>query len=133
MTPPPDAPLVLVVEDYDDAREMYAAYLRLDGFRVEEAADGAEALRAVADRAPDAIVLDLSLPVVDGFETIRRLRDEPATRGIPIVALSGFPAARERDGGWDAFVTKPCMPEELIGAVRDVLGRGPGRPGVSRP
>ena len=74
MTPSADAPLVLVVEDYDDAREMYAAYLRLDGFRVEEAGDGVEALRLAAALAPDAIVMDLSLPVVDGFETIRRLR-----------------------------------------------------------
>jgi two-component system cell cycle response regulator DivK len=129
MTSPADAPLVLVVEDYDDAREMYAAYLRLDGFRVEEAADGAEALRVAAALAPDAIVMDLSLPVLDGFEAVRRLRGEPGTRGIPIVALSGFPAARERDGGWNAFVVKPCMPDELIGAVRAVLGLDPARQG----
>jgi len=122
-TPAANAPLVLLVEDYDDAREMYAAYLRLDGFRVEEAADGAEALRAAAALAPDAIVLDLSLPVLDGFETIARLRGAPATGAIPIVALSGFPAARERDAGWNAFVEKPCMPEELTGAVRSVLSR----------
>ncbi len=125
MTPAADAPLVLVVEDYEDAREMYAAYLRLDGFRVEEAGDGAEAVRLAVALAPDAIVMDLSLPVVDGFETIRRLRAEPGTHGIPIVALSGFAPAKTDDAGWDAFVAKPCMPHELIGAVRSVLAGGP--------
>ena len=122
----PDTPsLVLVVEDYTDAREMYAAYLRLAGFRVAEAGDGVEAIQLASELEPDAIVLDLSLPRLDGWEAIRRLRSDPRTRGIPIVALSGHARARVvKDAGWDTFILKPCMQEVLVAEVRRVLGLG---------
>jgi two-component system cell cycle response regulator DivK len=118
------SPLVLVVEDYADAREMYAAYIRLAGFSVAEAGDGVEAIRLAAELEPDVVVLDLSLPRLDGWGVIRRLRSDPRTRAILIVALSGHSRARVvEDAGWDAFVLKPCMQEELIGEIRRVLER----------
>jgi len=124
MTLPGVPPLVLVVEDYDDARGMYCAWLRLAGCRVVEAADGREAIEKARTLAPDLIVTDLSLPGMDGRAAIAALRADPRTRDIPVVALSGDAAARSLDpaiGGWDAFVPKPCMPDGLVSAVRGVL------------
>jgi two-component system, cell cycle response regulator DivK len=119
------APLVLVVDDFDDAREMYAEYLEFTGFRVESARNGAEALeRAFAGR-PDLILMDLSLPVMDGWEATRRLKADARTRRIPIVALTGHALAGHAEGakqaGCDAFVTKPCLPETLVAEIRRML------------
>ena len=122
--PPADVPgpLVLVVEDYADAREMYAASLRLDGLRVAEARDGDEAVRMTAELLPAVVVMDLSLPALDGWEAIRRIRADPRSRAVRIVALSGHGAARaDQAAGWDAFVVKPCMLDTLVSEVRRVL------------
>ena len=82
-------PLVLVVDDYAAAREMYAEYLEFSGFRVAEAKNGAEALDKAFALTPDVILMDLSLPVMDGWEATRRLKADERTRGIPVVALTG--------------------------------------------
>jgi len=118
------APLVLVVEDYDDARAMYCAWLTMDGCRVAEAADGREAVERARQLAPDVIVMDLSLPVMDGRSALAALRADPRTRELPVVVLSGDAGARSVDPateGWAAFVSKPCMPDGLVSAVRRVL------------
>jgi two-component system cell cycle response regulator DivK len=118
-------PLVLVVEDYVDAREMYAAYLRFAGFRVAEATDGAEAIERTLELQPDIILMDLALPRMDGWEATRRLKIDQRTRRIPIVALTGHAlpghAAGARHAGCDAFVTKPCLPDALVAEIRRVL------------
>ncbi len=116
---------VLVVDDYADAREMYSEYLQFSGFDVVEAANGMEALqRAVEDR-PDIILMDLSLPVMDGWEATRRLKADGRTSDIPVVALTGHALAGISEGalraGCDAFVTKPCLPEDLVREIRKVL------------
>jgi CheY-like chemotaxis protein len=116
---------VLVVDDYPDAREMYGEYLKYSGFDVIEAANGAQALeRAVAD-SPDIILMDLSLPVMDGREATRRLKADPRTADIPVVALTGHALAGILEGakeaGCDAFVTKPCLPEDLVKEIRRML------------
>ncbi len=116
---------VLVVDDYADAREMYSEYLQFSGFDVVEAANGMEALqRAVEDR-PDIILMDLSLPVMDGWEATRRLKADGRTANIPVVALTGHALAGISEGamraGCDAFVTKPCLPEDLVREIRKVL------------
>src|SRR3972149_6022278 len=110
MTSPGVLPLVLVVEAYDDARQMYCAWLRLAGCRVAEAADGREAIEKARTLAPDLIVTDLSLPGMDGRAAIAALRADPRTRDIPVVALSGDAAARSLDpaiGGGGASVAEP--------------------------
>jgi two-component system, cell cycle response regulator DivK len=114
-------PLVLLVDDYQDAREMYAEFLRLSGYRVAEASDGEEALRQAAELAPDVILMDVSLPVLDGREATRRLKASPATSGIPVAILSGLPPEYVRTVGADACVTKPCSPELLLAEVERLL------------
>lgn len=130
------APLVLLVDDFQDNREMYAEFLRFSGLRVEEASNGLEALDKTFALLPDLIVMDLSLPGIDGWEATRRLKADARTKHIPILALTGHALAGYSEGarqaGCDAFVTKPCLPEELLAEIKRVLdGRG-GRP-RSRP
>jgi two-component system, cell cycle response regulator DivK len=120
-------PLVLVVDDYQDAREMYAEYLAYSGFRVAEASNGLEALEKAFELRPDVILMDLSLPGMDGWAATRRLKTDERTRGIPVVALTGHALAgaseSARQAGCDAFVTKPCLPDELVVQVRRMLDR----------
>jgi CheY-like chemotaxis protein len=120
-----DRPRVLLVDDYPDAREMYAEYLDFSGFDVIEAANGMEALQQAAEKAPDIILMDLSLPVMDGWEATRRLKADSRTAHIPVVALTGHALAGISEGakkaGCDAFVTKPCLPEDLVKEIRKVL------------
>jgi len=114
-------PLVLLVDDYDDAREMYAEFLKMSGYGVVEAADGAEALRRADELAPDVILMDLSLPIVDGREATRRLKASPKTARIPVVIISGMPPEYLKNAGADACVTKPCTPEVLLAEVKRLL------------
>ncbi len=120
-----ERPRVLVVDDFPDAREMYAEYLAYAGFDVIEASNGVEALERASDSQPDVIVMDLSLPVMDGWEATRRLKANQDTTTIPIVALTGHVLAGISEGakkaGCDAFVTKPCLPEDLVKEIRKVL------------
>ena len=122
---PTAQPLVLVVEDYQDAREMYIAYLQFAGYRVAEAANGYEAIERAQALRPDIILMDLALPKMDGWEATRRLKEDPRTRDIPIVALTGHALARHAEGakeaGCDAFVTKPCLPDALVAEIKRML------------
>ena len=136
--------LVLVVEDYQDAREMYAAYLRFSGYRVAEATNGLEAIEKTRELMPDIILMDLALPKMDGWEATRRLKLDEQTRHIPIVALTGHALAGHAEGarqaGCDSFVTKPCLPDVLVAEIQRMLSqrasaapakgaRRPSRPG----
>jgi two-component system, cell cycle response regulator DivK len=121
-----DRPLVLIVDDYQDCRDMYGIYLSLVGFQVLKATDGPEALRLAQDALPDVILMDISLPGLDGYEVTRRLKDERATRPIPIIALTAqTPAHPEvmRSRGFETTITKPCLPEALASEVRRVIER----------
>lgn len=119
-------PLILVVDDYADAREMYAEYLRFCGFRVAEARNGNEALEQAFSLMPALILMDLSLPGMDGWEATRQLKADTRTSRIPVVALTGHALAGASEGakkaGCDSFVTKPCLPDDLVVEVRRVLG-----------
>ncbi len=123
-----ERPCVLLVDDYPDAREMYSEYLQFSGFDVVEAANGIEALKHALEAEPDIILMDLSLPVMDGWEATRRLKSDNRTAGIPVVALTGHALAGISEGakkaGCDAFVTKPCLPEDLVKEIRKVLECG---------
>lgn len=121
-------PLVLVVDDFADNREMYSEYLSFSGYDVIEARNGKEALEAAQERLPDIIIMDLSLPVMDGWEATRRLKADARTRQIPVVALTGHALAGHstgaREAGCDAFLAKPCLPDQLVAEIRRMLATG---------
>ncbi len=149
MSPPAKAPrgrtsdrnganraLILVVDDFQDNREMYAEYLVYSGFRVAEAANGLEALEKTLQLKPDLVLMDLSLPGIDGWEATRRLKSDARTQSIPVVALTGHALAGHSkvaaNAGCDAFIAKPCLPEVLVRDIRQMLQRSrpatkPGR------
>jgi two-component system cell cycle response regulator DivK len=133
MVDPEVEPLVLVVDDYDDAREMYAEALLVSGFRVAEAADGLRAIELAQQLAPDVILMDLSLPGVDGWEATRRIKADARTMHIPIVALTGHAMStaidRARQAGCDRFVVKPALPDEIIAEVRGAMIKKPSSVG----
>lgn len=118
-------PLVLIVDDYDDGREMFAEFLECSGFRVAQAKTGKEAMAKTRELLPDIVLMDLSLPDIDGQEASRRLRKDVRTRDIPVVALTGhsLPTLGEAavTAPYDALVTKPCMPDTLLNEVKRVL------------
>jgi two-component system cell cycle response regulator DivK len=119
------APLVLVVDDFDDNRMMYAEYLAYSGYRVEQAANGQEAVELAKRLKPNLVVMDLSLPVMDGWEATRQLKADEGTRHIPVIALTGHALAGHSRGaaeaGCDAFLAKPCLPEKLLAKVEELL------------
>jgi len=119
------ATLVLLVDDYPDNRDIYVQFLTYAGLRVEEAENGHQALDKAFTLRPDVIVMDLSLPGLDGWEATRRLKQDPRTRDIPVIALTGHALAGHSkvafDAGCDAFITKPCLPERLLEEIRAIL------------
>jgi CheY-like chemotaxis protein len=120
-----DRPLILIVEDQSDLRHLYATQLALSGFDVIEAENGAEAITCTTERIPDVVLMDLSLPVIDGWEATRRLKSDQRTAHIPVVALTSHDGAGELQratrAGCDWFVPKPCPPDALIAEIRRVL------------
>ena len=125
MPDPRTGPRILLVEDYDDAREMYRDYLEFSGFRVDTARDGHEALKKARAHLPDLILMDLSLPGLDGWEATRILKSDPATSHLMVVALSAHALAAEgeraRAAGCDGFIAKPCLPHELVEQMAEYL------------
>ena len=119
------APLVLVVDDSEDNREVYAQYLRISGFRVEMAEDGVEAVEKASSLRPDVIVMDLAMPRLDGWEAARRIKAAPATSRIPIIALTGNADSeskrRTQEAGCSGYLTKPCLPDVLVSEIRRLL------------
>ena len=123
-------PLVLVVDDYQDAREMYAECLDQSGFRVEQAESGEEAVAKAVALRPALIVMDLALPGMDGWTATRTIKTVARTASIPVVALTGHARSdasqAARDAGCDAFLTKPCLPDEVVAVVRRMIGQALG-------
>jgi CheY-like chemotaxis protein len=111
-------PLILIADDSGDTREMYALYLRTAGYNVETAEDGhAAVLKARATR-PDLIVMDLQMPKLDGWGAMKELENDPRTRGIPVIAmtghdLKGYLKTAALAGGAFLYLTKPTLPERL--------------------
>ena len=118
-------PLILLAEDFEDARELYRDYLEFSGFSVRTAANGREAIDEALSLQPDIILMDASMPVLDGWQATRELKANPATRHIPVLALTAhaFDDARKeaKAVGCDGFVTKPCLPDDLVTRVRSFL------------
>jgi len=120
-------PLVLIVEDEAPLVALLRYNLEREGFAVAEAADGEEALLQIAERRPDAVLLDWMLPLVSGIEVCRQIRRAPATRSTPVIMLTarGEEADRIRglELGADDYVTKPFSPKELVARIAALLRR----------
>lgn len=128
-TPHPAArtSLVLVVDDYADVREMYADYLKFEGFRVTTAANGPEALVAARAERPDLILMDVTMPGMDGFTATERIKEDPALASVPVLILTAHVFAeyeeKAKRAGCNGFIRKPCLPDELARAVRTAIRR----------
>jgi two-component system cell cycle response regulator DivK len=127
---PAPPPLVLLVEDNEDNRAMYRHYLEWEGFSIAEATDGLQALAQAATLTPAAIVMDMALPRLDGWEAVRQLKADPRTRDIPVLALTAHAfvedAKQARAAGCDGYLAKPCLPEDLARTLRSLIKTGVG-------
>jgi CheY-like chemotaxis protein len=120
-------PLVLIVEDDLSTRMLYREYLQHDGFRTVDAHNGYQALEKARDLRPNAVLTDLAVPGMDGFEFCRALRDSPATREIPILAVTGHSEYLEQpdrfaQAGIAHVLIKPCAPDVIAYELRRLLG-----------
>jgi len=126
---------VLIVEDERDIRDLVLFHLEREGFQVSSASSGEEALRQVRHASPDLVLLDLMLPAMGGLEVCRKLRQDPATVGLPIVMLTAKGDEVDRvlglELGADDYIVKPFSPKELLARVRAVLRRARPAPGAA--
>ena len=121
---------VLLVEDNEDNRIIYSTVLRHVGYGVVEALDGVRAIELARSVKPDIILMDISIPEIDGWEATRILRQDPDTRDIPIVALTAHALADDRERatalGFSAYLAKPVEPRAVVAEVRRWIGEGTG-------
>lgn len=119
---------ILLVEDNELNRDMLSRRLERRGFALVLAGDGAEALERARAERPDLVLMDLSLPVLDGWEATRRLKAAPDTAGIPVIGLTAHAMATDRDkcleAGCDEYDTKPVELPRLLGKIERLLGTG---------
>jgi two-component system, cell cycle response regulator DivK len=116
---------ILVVEDEEDNRQILRDLLATSGYEMVEAEDGEQALAAVDLYRPDLILMDIQLPIMDGFEATRRIRANPANKSIPIIAVTSYALSGNESmalaAGCDAYVPKPYSPRELLAKIREFL------------
>jgi CheY-like chemotaxis protein len=121
----PDTPLIVLVDDDQDAREMYSEYLTFMGFRVVTAASGREAIALIQARLPSLVLMDLRMPELTGAETLKLLRTEHVCDGVPVLALTAHAmdaeVAQALDDGFDAVISKPCLPDRLVELIQPHL------------
>lgn len=117
---------VLIVDDSPEVRDVYATALEARGYRAVQAPDGAAAIREATDHPPDLILMNVSVPLVNGVDAIEILKSHPATELIPILVISGHSSPSIRETAWEAgcddYLTKPVQPTELIAAVSECIG-----------
>ncbi len=116
---------ILVVEDQEDNRAILRDLLQSVGYELVEAVNGEEALAIALEHKPDLILMDIQLPVVDGYEATRRIKAEPALQGIPVIAVTSYALSgdeeKAREAGCDDYVTKPFSPRDLLAKVQAYL------------
>lgn len=114
-----------MVEDQEDNRQIVRDLLTTTDYEVIEAENGEEALAAVAKQRPDLILMDIQLPVMDGYEATRRIKADPALRAIPIIAVTSYALSgdeeKARAAGCDDFVPKPFSPRQLLAKIQKYL------------
>jgi two-component system cell cycle response regulator DivK len=117
---------VLVVEDTEDNRRIIRDLLTSAGYETIEAVTGEEGVAMAAEHRPDLILMDVQLPVLDGYEATRRIKANPALRHIPVIAVTSYALSgdeeRTREAGCDAYVAKPFSPRLLLAKVREFMG-----------
>ena len=118
---------ILVVEDQEDNRQIIRDMLAGTDYEITEAENGEEALAAVAKQRPDLILMDVQLPIMDGYEATRRIKADPALRSIPIIAVTSYALSgedkRARAAGCDDYVAKPYSPRQLLAKIRQHLSQ----------
>lgn len=121
---------ILLVEDQPLNRELVADLLRAAGYTVVESVSAEEGIEVARREPPDLVLLDIRLPGMDGFEAIRRLREDPRTAGIPVVALTAQAMKGDQDqaraAGFAAYISKPINTRTLVEQVAGILGSSPG-------
>jgi CheY-like chemotaxis protein len=122
------AKTVLLVEDNEDNRTVYRTILEHFGYQVIEARNGEEGVRIARERLPDLILMDISIPVIDGWEATRILKEGETTSHIPIIALTAHALAADRAKaevvGCDGYLAKPCEPRRVVAEVERFIGAG---------
>lgn len=121
---------VLLVEDNEDNCIVYATMLQYHGYHVLTTGDGIEALRLTREELPDIVLMDVSIPGLDGWAVTERLKHDPVTAHIPIVAVTAHALPSDREKAWsvgcDGYLAKPCEPRRLLEEVERVTGREAG-------
>jgi len=121
---------ILVVEDQEDNRRIIRDLLMSAGYELIEAADGETGVRLAETERPDLILMDIQLPVLDGYEATRRIKQNPELRAIPIVVVTSYALSgddvKAMQAGSDAYVAKPFSPRELLATIRKFLGDAKG-------
>ena len=116
---------ILVVEDQEDNRQILRDLLGSVGYDLIEAGDGEAGVAAATAQHPDLILMDIQLPVMDGYEATRRIKANPELKGIPIIVVTSYALsgdeAKAREAGCDAYVTKPYSPRQLLAKIREFL------------
>jgi two-component system cell cycle response regulator DivK len=117
--------VILMVEDTEDNRQLLRDLVGGAGYQLIEAEDGAAGIAMAAEHKPDLILMDIQLPVIDGYEATRRIKADPVLRHIPIIAVTSYALsgdeAKAREAGCDGYVAKPFSPRELLAMIRELL------------
>ena len=117
---------ILVVEDTEDNRQILRDLLGMAGYDMIEAHDGAEGVAKAAEHKPDLILMDIQMPVMDGYEATRRIKANPELKAIPVIAVTSYALSgdeqKTRDAGCDAYIAKPYSPRQMLAKVREILG-----------
>jgi two-component system, cell cycle response regulator DivK len=123
--PPSSSPLILIVDDFEDALDIYREYLSFKGFRVATASSGLEAITTALTERPALILMDLRMAHMTGAEAMHALRADPDFQAVPIIAFTAHALDEERraalQAGFDDLIPKPCLPDELLAAVNRLL------------
>jgi two-component system cell cycle response regulator DivK len=116
---------ILVIEDTEDNRRIFRDLLTHAGFELIEAVDGQEGVAMAIEQRPDLILMDIQLPIIDGYEATRRIKADPALQHIPIIAVTSYALsgdeAKARAAGCDGYIAKPFSPRQILATVRDFL------------
>ena len=124
---------ILIADDYDDNRELLRLMLVPEGYRVREARDGRECIASALADPPDILLVDLSMPELDGWDVLRAIRADGATRALPLVAVTAFASEQDRrralEAGFDAYISKPFRARDLLELVKSLLD---GQDGMKR-
>ena len=117
---------ILVVDDTEDNRQILRDLLGMAGYEMVEAHDGAEGVAQATEHKPDLILMDIQMPVMDGYEATRQIKANPELRAIPVIAVTSYALSgdeeKTRAAGCDGYVAKPYSPRLMLSKVREILG-----------